>query len=174
MSSSSWWFQTSASNSRNQRRKEVSCSRLSSLTVRSRSSTRLMMNQPTIRALTQPQAAQRTLSSAANTRLSRRAKSKCWTADAKWLEMTHGCSLLERVVGRRTHDLEVIGTKSRVLRDSRQHSGADLLAIMEGEYKVQPTLARQCAMRTGLALESPSDAMECSKNSSHLRRLPPP
>ncbi len=48
--------------------------------------------------------------------------------------------------------LEIFGTEGGELRDSRQHAGADLFAIVEGEDNIGPTFSGQCAASTLRAL----------------------
>ena len=49
-----------------------------------------------------------------------------------------------------------------MLRDTRQHLGADLVAIMECEYVVGPSVAREGFVGTGLPLEPPANAEEAA------------
>jgi hypothetical protein len=66
---------------------------------------------------------------------------------------------------------KVVGPKSGVLRDAREHAWANLLAVVKRKNLVAPTLARQNAVRARLTLGSPSEAIERPQHCAPL--LPP-
>jgi hypothetical protein len=43
-----------------------------------------------------------------------------------------------------------------MLCNTRQHLGADFVAIVEGENKISPAITRKCFMRTGLSFNLPA------------------
>ena len=55
-----------------------------------------------------------------------------------------------------------------MLCDTGKHSGADFLAIVEGEDDIRPSRPGEDAMRTGLALHRPADAQERSEDQPGL------
>mgnify|MGYP006205890427 CR=1 FL=1 len=53
-----------------------------------------------------------------------------------------------------------------------QHSGTDLLVIVEGEHEIGPVRMREGAVGATLALDLPADPLEGSENASSLRSGP--
>ena len=60
---------------------------------------------------------------------------------------------LERIVS-----LQVLRSKAGVLCNARQHSWADLLAVVEGEHIIGVALAPERAMRARLPFDLPPDS----------------
>jgi hypothetical protein len=58
--------------------------------------------------------------------------------------------------------LEIVGPKTSVLADAREHARPKLVAFMEGEHVIRPPLARQDSMGADLPLDCPSDALKRS------------
>jgi hypothetical protein len=68
--------------------------------------------------------------------------------------------------------------KSEVIRDPRDAAPsvcrcgpafeADLLAVVEGEDEIRPVRSGKSAVRTGLTLESPTEASQRSENAASL------
>jgi hypothetical protein len=56
--------------------------------------------------------------------------------------------------------LQVVRRESCVLCDSREHAGAQLLAIMKGEHIVRPTRPREGSVGTRLALDRPANTLK--------------
>ncbi len=56
--------------------------------------------------------------------------------------------------------LKVVGSKTGEACDTRKHLRADLLAVMESENKIRPALPLKNAVRAGLPLDGPTDALE--------------
>jgi len=67
---------------------------------------------------------------------------------------------------------QIVRCEPRVLRDAGKHSRADLVAVMEGEDVVGPSLARERAVRAGLPLHGPADAQQCGEDEARLGRPP--
>src|SRR5215207_1204599 len=61
--------------------------------------------------------------------------------------------------------LQILGPKTGPLCDSGEHPRTDFDGFMEGEDVIGPTLAREGAMRTALALEAPADAEQGGEDS---------
>jgi hypothetical protein len=70
------------------------------------------------------------------------------------------------------HSLQVLRLKARVTRDPAQHSRANLVTVMEGEYEVRLPAPRENAVRACLALDGPTDAEECGENTAGLGGRP--
>ena len=60
--------------------------------------------------------------------------------------------------------LEVLGAQPAVLGETRQHTRAEFLPVVEREDEVRPTGTSEHLVRTGLALDGPTDAKKCGEN----------
>ena len=56
--------------------------------------------------------------------------------------------------------------------DSAEHSAADLVIVMKGEFEVGPVGVAQKLMRAGLALDAPAIAKERGQDTFGLSRRP--
>ena len=61
--------------------------------------------------------------------------------------------------------LEIFRLQSGQLRNPREHSGTDLIIIVEGKHHIMPTGTFQCAVRARLTFDPPSNAAKRSQNS---------
>ena len=68
--------------------------------------------------------------------------------------------------------LEILRLESGPFGDSGEHSRADFFPIMEREYRVGPSLTCEDAMRSGPALNVPSDVEQGGKDTGGLRSRP--
>ena len=68
--------------------------------------------------------------------------------------------------------LEILRLESRMFRDARQHSGAYLFSIVEGEYKVRPAFPVENSVRTGLPFYLPATFQERPQNLARSGALP--
>ena len=50
-----------------------------------------------------------------------------------------------------------------MLCNTRQHYGADFVAIMEGENEIRPAITGKCFVRTGLSLDLPTKPQQRSE-----------
>ena len=50
-----------------------------------------------------------------------------------------------------------------MLCNTRQHYGADFVAIMEGENEIRPAITGKCFVRTGLSLYLPTKPQQRSE-----------
>src|ERR1700761_297986 len=67
---------------------------------------------------------------------------------------------------------QVSRLEARLLCYAGEHARADLLAIMESEYKIRPIISAKDAMRSAFAFRGPSDAVERGKDAGGLCRGP--
>jgi hypothetical protein len=72
------------------------------------------------------------------------------------------------VVSARTAGSEVLWREARRLGDSGQHARADLDVVVEGEHDVSPTRTGKCSMRSGAALDRPTNALESRQDAFRL------
>src|SRR5512140_3386369 len=71
-----------------------------------------------------------------------------------------------------SNESEIAWGQPSMLRNSRQHLRANLLAVMEGEYEIGPSIPGKRAVRARLPLEPPPDAKKCGKYTACLCRWP--
>jgi hypothetical protein len=68
--------------------------------------------------------------------------------------------------------LEVFRLESCPFCDSGEHLGSDFVPIMEGEHCVRPSIPCEDAVRSGHALNAPSDVEQGGKDTGGLRSRP--
>jgi hypothetical protein len=69
--------------------------------------------------------------------------------------------------------LQILRLQPGVFRNSREHSGADLLGVMEGEDVIGPALPAERSMRGAVVpLHNPSDSKECGQDTPRSRAWP--
>jgi len=67
---------------------------------------------------------------------------------------------------------EIFRRQPRSTPDAREHPRADLLALVEGKYKVGKPVTRQRLVGARLALELPTDSEERGEHTPRLRGRP--
>ena len=70
------------------------------------------------------------------------------------------------------HGLQIAGSEAGSFGQSREHIWPKLFAIMKGKDEIRPAVSLERSMRSGLAFDSPSNALEGSQNSPCFCRGP--
>jgi hypothetical protein len=60
-------------------------------------------------------------------------------------------------VGQTGDQLQVFGAQASALADSGEHLGTEFFVVVKGEHDVGPVRARECPVRTRLALHEPAN-----------------
>jgi hypothetical protein len=72
--------------------------------------------------------------------------------------------------GRTVHRLapKIVELKAGMFGEAGEHAGAEFVVVVECEHEIGPSWARACAVGAGVALDGPSDALECARTRAAL------